>query len=549
MSGNFPHDCSQCHTTSAWQPATFDHNLSSFPLTGAHVTLQCAQCHVNGQFANTPTDCYTCHTANYTGANNPDHAGQNYPHDCTICHNTAAWQPSTFDHATSPFPLTGRHASVTCAQCHVNGQFVGTPTACYACHQADYDGTRDPNHAAQGFSHDCSQCHNTNGWGDSGFLHANTGFPLSGAHATLLCNSCHANGHFANTPTDCYACHRDNFEGTSNPGHVQADFSRICSHCHTTTSWQPSTFSHNGTRFPLTGAHGPLSCQSCHRSGPFNRTSSDCYSCHQPNFDGVTNPNHVTNQFDHNCLTCHNTSVWNPSTFDHSTTTFPLTGAHVNTVCNLCHVNGQYQGLPTDCYSCHQANYENVTDPNHVTGQFDHNCLTCHSTTAWNPATFDHSNTTFPLTGQHVNVACNLCHINGQFQGTPTDCYFCHQADYNNASNPNHQGAHFPTTCVTCHTTSGWTPATFDHDGPYFPIYSGHHAGTWSTCDQCHTNASDYTVYTCLSCHEHDQSRMDNAHSEVSGYVYESTHCYTCHPRGNGGGRLLMHPTPRRSDK
>jgi hypothetical protein len=300
----------------------------------------------------------------------------------------------------------------------------------------------------------------------------------------------------------------------------------------------------------LTGAHVTLSCQSCHRSGPFRLAPSDCYGCHQANFEGVSDPNHVTNQFDHNCLTCHSTAAWNPATFDHNNTSFPLTGAHVNTACNLCHANGQYHGTPTDCWSCHAANYNGVSDPNHVTNQFDHNCLTCHSTAAWNPATFDHNNTSFPLTGAHVNTACNLCHINGQYHGTPTDCYFCHQTDYNGTSNPNHQAAHFPTTCVTCHNTSAWTPATFDHDGPYFPIYSGHHAGTWTTCADCHTNPADFAVFSCITCHEHSQSRMNNAHSEVSGYVYDSQHCYTCHPRGNAdGGGLRRPPRTGRSVK
>ena len=37
-----------------------------------------------------------------------------------------------------------------------------------------------------------------------------------------------------------------------------------------------------------------------------------------------------------------------------------------------------------------------------------------------------HDQTNFPLTGRHRTVACEECHINGQLEGTPTDCESCH---------------------------------------------------------------------------------------------------------------------------
>jgi len=41
----------------------------------------------------------------------------------------------------------------------------------------------------------------------SKFDHFKTGFPLSGAHGTLRCESCHTNGIFKGTPKDCQTCH------------------------------------------------------------------------------------------------------------------------------------------------------------------------------------------------------------------------------------------------------------------------------------------------------------------------------------------------------
>ena len=40
----------------------FDHIKTGFPLTGAHATLPCETCHVQGVFRGTPRKCQTCHT-------------------------------------------------------------------------------------------------------------------------------------------------------------------------------------------------------------------------------------------------------------------------------------------------------------------------------------------------------------------------------------------------------------------------------------------------------------------------------------------------------
>ena len=46
----FPTDCTLCHTTTNWTASTFNHNTTSFPLTGAHTTVACASCHVNNNY-------------------------------------------------------------------------------------------------------------------------------------------------------------------------------------------------------------------------------------------------------------------------------------------------------------------------------------------------------------------------------------------------------------------------------------------------------------------------------------------------------------------
>ncbi len=158
-------------------------------------------------------------------------------------------------------------------------------------------------------------------------------------------------------------------------------------------------------------------------------------------------------------------------------------------------------------------------------------CLDCHTTQAWEPATFDHANTNFPITGAHVPLNCIDCHAAG-YVNTPTDCFSCHDTDYNNTNSPNHQAAGFPTDCMVCHNTSNWNQTTWDHDGQYFPIYSGKHQGEWNNCVDCHVVPTNYQVFECIFCHEHNRPDMDDDHSEVTGYVYESTACLNCHPDG-----------------
>ena len=117
----------------------------------------------------------------------------------------------------------------------------------------------------------------------------------------------------------------------------------------------------------------------------------------------------------------------------------------------------------------------------------------------WTGATFNHNNTPFPLTGAHTTVACNLCHFNNVFAGTPTDCYSCHKADFTGTTNPNHVTAGWPTTCTTCHTTTAWLPATLPSSyHTFFPLNHGNANGV---CATCHTNSSDYSVFTCTTCH------------------------------------------------
>jgi nitrate/TMAO reductase-like tetraheme cytochrome c subunit len=145
--------CEACHSTKTWNELTrFDHEQTSFPLTGAHRAVACIDCHkppdletkmVHADFRSTPQQCEDCH-ANIHG---PQFAKAGGVTSCGECHSTARWKPSLFDHDRSThFALQGLHRNVRCADCHkltklVEGKrilfYKPTPTDCKACHGAD----------------------------------------------------------------------------------------------------------------------------------------------------------------------------------------------------------------------------------------------------------------------------------------------------------------------------------------------------------------------------------------------------------------------------
>ncbi len=390
---------------------------------------------------------------------------------------------------------------------------------------------------------ECSLCHGDEGWRPARvspeFRHTSR-FPLTGAHGRLECVACHESLEFARVSDQCSECHADVH---------REEFGSDCARCHSTRSFIDRISMvqfHQGTRFPLRGSHRSLDCEDCHTLVPegqlqYVNRSTDCSGCHIDAYQGTTSPDHSSLGFPTDCEECHTPILWDltPGSFDHASVGgLACETCHINdfnassdpnhlqyglpTDCMLCHsgtktwdIQGGFdhsQVAGIDCQACHQDDYDATTDPSHTVLTLPTDCTLCHSsTTSWTiPGGFDHS----VVAGR----ACEACHL----------------SDYQATTDPNHQAANFPTDCMACHTsTTTWLGATFDHDGMYFPIYSGKHNGKWSDCSDCHTNPSNYAVFSCIDCHEHsNKSKVDDDHSGVSGYTYESNACFNCHPQG-----------------
>ncbi|NUQ82424.1 MAG: hypothetical protein HUU10_12500 [Bacteroidetes bacterium] len=542
--GTLGQSCEQCHETMVWGPLSHGnmlniHQRSRFPLTGAHQTANCTSCHPKSSQGvmfkvSSVLDCFSCHHTDYKTAKNPDHQSLGFPVDCQQCHSPFAWTPSSFNHSLFSFPLTGTHAITDCNSCHQNSTYKGTPKDCFSCHKDVYQTAQHPNHVSGRLSTLCETCHTTISWEPSTFNHSSTRFPLTGAHVLPSCESCHVNGQFSGIATDCFSCHQTDYQSTLNPKHTPDEFPFNCQVCHSEVSWKPAAFDHNKTTFPLTGGHTTATCESCHSGGVYTGTPKDCAACHLKDSQSALNPRHSSAAFSTDCASCHTTFGWEPAQFNHSLTRFPLTGSHTSQTCESCHSGGNYTTIPsTDCYACHQADYQGTTNPKHSPTSFPFTCETCHQTTSWTPATFDHNKTAFPLTGGHTTADCASCHINGQYTGLATDCKSCHTPDYNKAVN--HQTQGYPVKCETCHTNASWSPSSYNNHNGWFPIYSGKHKpSVWSSkCVTCHTVSTNFKVFVCTDCHEHNKTSMDKDHREVSGYVYNSANCYSCHPDGN----------------
>jgi hypothetical protein len=215
-------------------------------------------------------------------------------------------------HATSEYPLLGRHATVACERCHVrlSGQ------AAIAARVGRAGVQLRPAHAA------CANCHPD---AHAGQL---TGGPEGGA----------------------------------------------CESCHGVEGFRPSligTRDHTKFHFPLTGRHAAADCRSCHAVGsqPFRfALASTCVSCHADPHGGQFS----RQAGDGACDVCHDTEAFVPVRgFDHATTGFRLEGGHARTACAECHVPvrdaqgrrvTRYRGTPRECVACHADGKQGESD-------------------------------------------------------------------------------------------------------------------------------------------------------------------------------------------
>lgn len=272
-------------------------------------------------------DCVDCHGEIAFGSD-----------DSSFCANSAchgrAWPSVDLDAAFShPIPLEGKHAEVWCHDCH---EGVEKPSyQCSNCHEPPM---------ASHFGEVCEDCHTTDGFEQAGMVHDfEHPVPLEGAHATLDCMACHAEGQ--DLEYECATCHRPSSE---------PHFGPTCQDCHTATSFQDATLPPELHPIPLVGAHLRATCNICHADGE-RAPEYVCTNCHQP----------PENHLEGTCDTCHTPEGWADSANSLSAQSPEISHG--------------LDGLE-DCLVCHDSavEIEPMPDGHKSNGYVNEQCVLCH---------------------------------------------------------------------------------------------------------------------------------------------------------------------------
>ncbi len=278
-------------------------------------------------------------------------------------------------------------------------------------------------------------------------------------------------------------------------------------------------------------------CGTCHQPLKTKQTSL-CLECHTDVQEQLTTANGLHAKLDTTlpCFECHSDhqgADFDPTlsgveNFDHSVTSFSLIWHQVDynaapLGCDGCHTGDDFSVNQQTCNDCHAA-YDTPFMTQHQQ-EFGANCLECHDGLD-RMTDFDHSQTDFPLEGQHATANCAGCHVNNQFEDLPAECVACH------AEPAIHAGL-FETTCESCHTTEAWSPATlgdttFNHDTQTRFSLVQHQAdfsGAVLNCASCHvTNLETVEMTICTTCHAQADAVFMASHEQEFG-----SDCLACH--------------------
>jgi hypothetical protein len=191
--------CEPCHTTAGFTPTLFGaeaHASTRFALSGAHDAAPCGTCHtgkaprldwqLEGQ------SCAACHDNPHGARFDTEMAAGG----CATCHSNVAWDQPKYAH--DAWPLTGKHQSVRCDECHTPTEadrkaghgksYEDSPRECEGCHSDVHLGQFRLSEPQK----ECAVCHDTATFQLQAFDHVqSTGYPLAGKHQSVQCAACH----------------------------------------------------------------------------------------------------------------------------------------------------------------------------------------------------------------------------------------------------------------------------------------------------------------------------------------------------------------------
>lgn len=584
--------------------------ISPGPLSKPHAALEgslsCTKCH-DGRKEDMPATCLACHKEiawlveqrrGYHAAERTTPCAQCHPEHAGRDFDQVSWPggtPERFDHRKAGWTLEQSHADVACTDCHMSryqkgqaaalapkpgGRWTGLEGTCITCH--------DDAHKGQ-LSRDCATCHDAGKWTSAvRFDHADTRYPLTGAHDRVTCDQCHLAASLkleratSGKPVaryrplphaQCSDCHAD--------PHAKK-FGGTCSTCHVTASWQridKDKFDHDRTRYPLKGLHARVTCAGCHDPAAPKGTNprfARCGDCHTDAHAGTA----TLAGRPADCAACHGLAGFRPATYtvaQHAEARYPLEGQHREVACQACHAR-RPTGVPasvtgtagvvlrpaaSSCRSCHAEDHGTQLRARTDGGR----CDACHTVKGWAPSTFtaaEHARLALPLDGRHREVSCEACHGPSR-PGLPplpptsvlgkagvalhldrSDCAACHVDTHGGRFAAGGARAR-PEGCVACHDTRTFRPSTITaatHAAFAWPLEGAHRA---TSCVACHAELAQAAPQPSLLLARRPAPPVHYAvaHQRCTDCHTESPHGTQFDARRNGGACDACHSEQR----
>jgi hypothetical protein len=551
-------ECGDCHLTTTWLGANFDHTGILSGCTSCHngtkavgkqgshmpTTNLCEDCHTTGLGTKTPSwvpslfnhtqmsvsTCQTCHsgTVKISKGFVPGQPVNHVPPipsaiDCGVCHGNT---PSAETWAVLAASIPTLHSGLSvgnCLLCHAGQTFAGVPAPYIPMSISGVSPTKKtplaPSHIPILAGTDCSACHGA-AYQAGGFGPATAMNAAKHAFVSGTCDTCHDTGKSfyvgSGTPLQLRPA---NHLTSADPRMATGD----CSACHETKDWL-------STMLPTGHMPNPANqaCSVCHASAPADYTPATLAAIPALH-TGISG----------NCGLCHGDTTTALTWFNGFTPKDALlTPAHI-------------PYLPgTDCSSCHAKTYAvNGFGPNSMSAAkhafVPTACDTCHDT----GKSFYVGSTT-PL---QLRPADHLSPV-GTLQQQTGDCSGCHNTtDWTSNVMP---AGHMPNPgaqlCATCHIAISGTVASYATLASIAVL----HTGISGNCGLCHGATAQLTFYNnndnpkaavltpshipylsgtdCSSCHagNYIAGGFGPTAMSVAKHAFVPTSCDTCHEAG-----------------
>jgi hypothetical protein len=552
-------ECGDCHLTTTWLGANFDHSGITSGCVSCHngskavgkqgnhmpTTASCESCHTTGIGTKSPswtpslfdhtqmtvTTCQTCHNGTVKIASGFV-SGQPSNHvppipasiDCGVCHGNTPSAETWTVLATSIATLHTGLSVGNCLLCHAGENFAGVPAPYIPMSVTGVSPTKAtplaPPHIPILVGSDCSACHGA-AYQAGGFGPATAMSAVKHAFVSTACNTCHDTGKSFYVGSGAALQLRPaDHVSSSDPRMATSD----CSVCHETTDW-------NSTALPAGHMPNPsnLSCLQCHASAPSDYTPATL----APNtvlHTGITG----------NCGLCHGSTTTALTWFNNFTPKDALlTPSHIpflsGTDCSSCHSSASYAigGFgPTSMSAAKHAFVPGTCDSCHEAGL---NFYMGASTPALQGRPADHLASSSP---QQVSADCSGCH--------QTTDWSSNLMPPGHMPNPGNQA------CATCHIAIGSTLASY----ATLASISVLHTGIGGGCAQCHGAGTQLTFYNnndnpkdgvltpphipyltgtdCGSCHAANYAVGGFGPTNMSAakHAFVPTTCDSCHEAG-----------------